>query len=108
MNLLNLIEKVNVMFKEIFDSVYYIFGVIYMLLNIVVIMGNVVVLYVFFRSKKFYLVIYFMIFVFCFGDLLMSFVGLIILSIVSFVIYWVLGDWGCIVYGILMMFLGFM
>lgn len=108
MNSSNLTEKVNVMSKEIPDSVHYIFGVIYMLLNIVATTGNVVVLYVFFRSKKLHSAIYFMISALCLGDLLMSSVGLTILSIASFATYWILGDWGCIAYGTLMTFLGLM
>lgn len=108
MNSSNLTEKVNVMSKEIPDSVHYIFGVVYMLLNVVATTGNVVVLYVFFRSKKLHSAIYFMISALCLGDLLMSSVGLTILSIASFASYWVLGDWGCIAYGTLMTFLGLM
>lgn len=92
--------------EELPDSAHYVFGIVFMLFNIVATSGNSLVLYVFFKSKKLRSAIYFLVTALCLGDFLMSSVGLTMLSVASFYIYWVLGDWACTAYGTLMTFLG--
>ncbi|XP_061185766.1 parapinopsin-like [Saccostrea echinata] len=93
-------------FDKLPDAAHYIFGVVYIVLNVIATTGNILVLFVFIKSPKLRSAHCFLVSALCFGDLLMSSVGLTMLIIASFSTYWVLGKMACTFYGTLMTFLG--
>ncbi|XP_061185765.1 melanopsin-like [Saccostrea echinata] len=88
------------------DTAHYVFGVSFVIFNVTATSGNIMVLSVFFRSDKLRSANCFLVASVCFGDLLMSSVGLTMLIISSFATHWILGETACTAYGTLMTFLG--
>ncbi|XP_062594087.1 opsin-VA-like [Saccostrea cucullata] len=93
-------------YNKLPDAAHYVFGVLFTFLNVAATSGNLLVLFVFMMSSKLRSGHCFLVSALCFSDLLMSSIGLTMLTIASFSTYWVLGKMACTLYGTLMTFLG--
>ncbi|XP_062594085.1 rhodopsin, G0-coupled-like [Saccostrea cucullata] len=107
MNETNSTGSLNVVSHErLPDAIHYVFGVSFLIFDVAATSGNIAVLFVFFKSDQLRSANCFLVAALCFGDLLMSSVGLTMLIISSFATHWILGEKACTAYGTLMTFLG--
>lgn len=92
--------------EKLSDALHYAIGTVFVLIMLISSLGNGGVLFVFTRTRNLRTPNYFLVSALCFGDFLMSTLGMPMFISSCFSTRWILGRVGCTVYGTLMTFLG--